>query len=217
MAQITQARDISLEDLKSQFDLQPATPQFLSQFLGQFLSERQSELSALSEFEQQLMRVQQNYLNLSGRKNFSAEAVKMVVLSPLLDLAAFYQSPFGLQTEESVELISKDESFTVSGKIDVLVFLQQLWVRVIEAKSTQFDVLSALPQALTYLLNAPNREKPAYGLLINGREFVFIQLTHQPTPTYARSFALSVERSNELEQVLSILKAIRHQVLANAQ
>ncbi len=210
MAQTAQARDVSLEELKSQFGLQPAAQ-------ANFLSEWQGELSAPSEFEQQqLIRVQQNYLNLSGRKNFSEEAVKMVVLSPLLDLAAFYQSPFGLRTEESVELISEDEGFTVKGKIDVLVFLQQLWVLVIEAKSTQFDVLSALPQALTYLLNAPSREKPAYGLLVNGREFVFVKLTHQPTPTYARSFALSVERSNELEQVLSILKAIRHQVLANA-
>ena len=210
MAQTAQARDISLEDLKSQFGLQPAAQ-------ADFFSEWQGELLALSEVEQrQLGRVQQNYLNLAGRRNFSEEAVKMVVLSPLLDLAAFYQSPFGLQTEESVELISEDEGFTVRGKIDVLVFLQQLWVLVIEAKSTQFDVLSALPQALTYLLNAPNREKPAYGLLVNGREFVFVKLMHQPTPTYARSFALSVERSSELAQVLSILKAIRHQVLANA-
>lgn len=214
MAQTAQARDISLEDLKSQFSLQPAAQ---ADFFSEWQSEWQGELSALSELEQQqLIRVQQNYLNLSGRRNFSEEAVKMVVLSPLLDLAAFYQSPFGLQTEESVELISEDEGFTVRGKIDVLVFLQRLWVLVIEAKSTQFDVLSALPQALTYLLNAPNREKPAYGLLVNGREFVFVKLMHQPTPTYARSFALSVERSNELAQVLSILKAIRHQVLTNA-
>lgn len=214
MAQTAQARDISLEDLKSQFSLQPAAQ---ADFFSEWQSEWQGELSALSELEQQqLIRVQQNYLNLSGRRNFSEEAVKMVVLSPLLDLAAFYQSPFGLQTEESVELISEDEGFTVRGKIDVLVLLQRLWVLVIEAKSTQFDVLSALPQALTYLLNAPNREKPAYGLLVNGREFVFVKLMHQPTPTYARSFALSVERSNELAQVLSILKAIRHQVLTNA-
>ena len=210
MAQTAQARDISLEDFKTQFGLQPAIQ-------ADFLSEWQGDLSALSELEQQqLIRVQQNYLNLSGRKNFSEEAVKVVVLSPLLDLAAFYRSPFGFQTEESVELVLEDEGFTVRVKIDALVFLRQLWALVIEAKSTQFDVLSALPQALTYLLNAPNREKPAYGLLVNGREFVFVKLTHQPTPTYARSFALSVERSNELEQVLSILKAIRHQILANA-
>jgi hypothetical protein len=208
MAQTIQARDVSLEELRSQFNLQPAPH-------PDFFSEWQGELSEPSQFEQQqLARLQQNYLNLSGHKNFSEEAVKMVVLSPLLDLAAFYQAPFGLQTEESVELISEDEGLIVRGKIDVLVVQQRLWVLVIEAKSTQFDVLSALPQALTYLLNAPNRDKPAYGLLVNGREFVFVKLMHQPTPTYARSFALSIERDNELAQVLSTLKMIRQKVLA---
>jgi len=137
----------------------------------------------------------------------------MVVLSPRLDLAAFYQAPFGLQTEESSELTSEDEGLIVKGKIDVLVVRQALWVLVIESKSTQFDVLSALPQTLTYLLNAPEREKPVYDLLVNGREFVFVKLEHKPSLIYARSFALSIERNNELEQVLSILKLIQRKIL----
>ncbi len=46
-----------------------------------------------------------------------------------------------------------------------------------ESKNTQFDVVSALPQALAYMLAAPNPETPVYGLLVNGREFVFIKPT----------------------------------------
>lgn len=206
MTLISQAKDISLDELHSEFNLQPVPSQG-------FFDEWRQDLPVLSEFERsQLARLQQNYANLSGR-NFSEEAVKMVVLSPLLDLAELYRAPFRLYTEESVEITSEDEGRILKGKIDVLVIRQQLWVLTIESKSTRFDVLTALPQALTYMLSAPDRDKPAYGLLVNGREFVFVKLVHEPTPTYARSFALSIERDNDLEQVLSILKTIRDNTL----
>lgn len=76
---------------------------------------------------------------------------------------------------------------------------------VIESKSTKFDVVTALPQALAYMLDTPNTEKPTFGLLVNGREFVFIKLIKQQ-PKYARSYALSIEKDSELQQVLSVLK-----------
>ena len=94
----------------------------------------------------------------------------------------------------------------------MLVIRKQLWVLAIESKSTRFDVMIALPQGLAYMLSAPNRDRPAYGLLVNGREFVFLKLEHSPTPAYARSFALSIERDDELEQVLGILKAIGEKI-----
>ncbi|MEL6381694.1 MAG: type I restriction endonuclease subunit R, partial [Cyanobacteria bacterium J06626_18] len=147
--------------------------------------------------------------------NFSEEAVKMVILSPLLDLAGFYQAPFSIQTEESVEITAQDEETIVRGTIDVLVVQQQLWVLVIESKSTRFDVLTALPQALAYMLKTPNEVRPTYGLLVNGREFVFVKLIQEPTPTYARSFALSLDREDELEKVLGILKKVQQKILGN--
>lgn len=207
MAQLIQAKDISLEDLQIQFNLQTTSQK-------NFFSEWQVSLPTLTEPEkQQLARVQQNYSNLSIRKNFSEEAVKMVILSPLLDLAGFYQAPFSIQTEESVEITAKDEETIIRGTIDVLVVQQQLWVLVIESKSTRFDVLTALPQALACMLKTPNKMRPTYGLLVNGREFVFVKLIQEPTPTYARSFALSLERENELEKVLGILKKIQQKIL----
>ncbi len=161
MVQTAQAKDISLKTLQAQFGLQKVPYQ-------DFFEEWQEEFSPLSEFEQQqLARVQKNYMNLAEDKLFSEESVKMVVLSPLLDLAEFYQAPFSLLTEESVEIAAEDEDTVFKGKIDVLVALQRFWALVIESKSARFNVLLALPQALTYMLGAPNREKPAYGLLVN--------------------------------------------------
>ena len=206
MVQTTQAKEITLETLQDQFDLQKVPSQ-------DFFEEWQEEFPPLSEFEQhQLARVQKNYMNLAEDKPFSEESVKMVVLSPLLDLAEFYQAPFSLLTEESVEIAAEDEGTLFKGKIDVLVALQRFWALVVESKSARFNVLLALPQALTYMLGAPNREKPAYGLLVNGPEFVFVKLAHYPTPHYARSFPLLIERG-ELPQVLGMLKRIRREIV----
>ncbi|MEM9220529.1 MAG: type I restriction endonuclease [Cyanobacteria bacterium P01_F01_bin.150] len=211
MTQLLQARDISLDELHEQFGLRRTSEK-------SFFPEWQEAASSSSDSEQtKLRRVQENYLNLANRKNFSEEAVKMVVLSPLLDLAGFYQAPFALETEDSVEIIATDSDLLVKGKIDVLVVRHKLWILVIESKSTQFDVLTALPQALTYMLGNPQPNNPVYGLLVNGREFVFIKLTNagetNSNPIYARSYALSLERNGDLKQVLETLKVIRKKVL----
>ncbi|MDF5730967.1 MAG: type I restriction endonuclease subunit R [Rhizonema sp. PD38] len=193
MLQTIQARDISLYELEEKFALQLAQEE-------QFFTEWTDNLPLLTETEKlSLKRLKSNYLNLTKRRPMSEEAVKMVVLSPLLDLAGFYQSPFEIETEKSLEISAEDDSVIVKGKIDVLIIQQRFWVLVIESKSTRFDVLTALPQALAYMLDTPNVEQPTFGLLVNGREFVFVKLLQQGQPKYARSFALSIEKENELQ------------------
>lgn len=200
MAQIVKARDISLYDLEEKFGLELNTDTLL-------FKEGLENLPALTEAEKQsLERVKSNYLNLTKRRFMSEEAVKMIVLSPLLDLAGFYQPPFEIETETPIEISAEDEGVIVKGNIDVLVVQKRFWVLVIESKSTKFDVMTALPQALAYMLDNPLPELPTFGLLVNGREFVFLKLIHQEKPQYIRSYALSIERDNELQHILSILK-----------
>ncbi|MGD1912168.1 MAG: type I restriction endonuclease [Rivularia sp. (in: cyanobacteria)] len=195
-----QARDISLYELEEKFGLQHSTE-------TDCFTEWTNNLPPLTETEKQsLKRVQSNYFNLNRRRVISEEAVKMVVLSPLLDLADFYQSPFEIETETSVEILAEEEGVKLKGNIDVLVVQKNFWILVIESKSTKFDVMIALPQALAYMLNSPNREKPTFGLLVNGREFVFVKLVQEDKIKYARSYALSIEKDDEFEQVLKILK-----------
>lgn len=173
MVQIIQARDISLYELEEKFGLQLTTD-------SNFFREWTENLPTLTDAEKQAVeRVKSNYLNLNQRRLMSEEAVKMVVLSPLLDLAGFYQPPFEIETETSVEISAEDEGFIVKGNIDVLVIQKRLWVLVIESKSSKFDVMVALPQALAYMHNNPNIPQPTFGLLINGREFVFVKLMQQ--------------------------------------
>jgi predicted type IV restriction endonuclease len=207
MVQIIQARNISLYELEENFGLQLVTN-------ADFFTEWTNDLPSLNDAENfSLERVKTNYLNLTQRRPMSEEAVKMVVLSPLLDLAGFYQPPFEIETEKSTDIFAEDESIIVKGNMDVLVIQKRLWVLVIESKSTVFDVMTALPQALAYMLDTPNLKLPTFGLLANGREFVFVKLVHQEKPKYARSYALSIERDAELQQVLSVLKCISQLIL----
>ncbi|MGB3759303.1 MAG: type I restriction endonuclease [Rivularia sp. (in: cyanobacteria)] len=202
MVQIIQARDTSIYELEEKFGLQLSTD-------TDFFTEWTDNLPSLTDIEKQsLKRVQSNYFNLTRRRLISEEAVKMVVLSPLLDLAGFYQPPFEIETETSVEILAEEEGVKLKGNIDVLVVQKNFWILVIESKSTKFDVMVALPQALAYMLNSPNREKPTFGLLVNGREFVFVKLMQEEQKKYARSYALSIEKDNDFEQVLSVLKRV---------
>jgi len=207
MVQTIQARNISLYELEEKFGLQLVTN-------ADFFIEWANDLPLLNDAEIfSLERVKTNYLNLTQRRPMSEEAVKMVVLSPLLDLAGFYQPPFEIETEKSTDIYAEDESIIVKGNIDVLVIKKRLWVLVIESKSTVFDVMTALPQALAYMLDTPNVKQPTFGLLANGREFIFVKLIQQEKPKYARSYALSIERDTEIQQVLSVLKRISQLIL----
>ena len=192
MVQTIQAREVSLEKLGEKFRLQLITD-------SQFFLEWRDNLPSLTDEEKRcLARVRRNYFNLVNRRPLLEEAVKMVILSPLLDLAGFFQPPFSIRTETSVEIFAEDKGLIVKGKIDVLVLRERLWILVIESKSTKFDVMEALPQALAYMLNNPKSDRPKFGFLVNGREFVFVKLQQADVPRYGRSYALSIERENEL-------------------
>ena len=200
---MVQAKDLTLYDVENRFSLQRTTD-------PQFFTEWSEELPPLTDLEQQLLdRVQSNYFSLIQRRPMLESAVKMVVLSPLLDLAGFYQLPFEMVTEESVTISAVDDGELVQGRIDVLVLQNQFWFLVIESKRAKFDALEALPQALTYMMASPHPEKPIFGLITNGRFFIFIKLTRQKSSKYALSKAFSIlNPGNDLYEVLKVLKKL---------
>ena len=200
MVQTIQAQDITLEELQENFGLQLTTD-------SEFFLEWQDNLPSLNNEEKRsLERVRSNYFNLVNRRPLLEEGVKLVILAPLLDLAGFFQSPFSITTETSVEISDEDNDVIVRGRIDVLVLQQRFWILVIESQRTKFDVTTALPQALVYMLKNSQNNRPTFAFLLNGREFVFVKLQKANVPIYSRSYALSIEKENELEQVLAGLK-----------
>ena len=211
MVQTLQASRLNLYDVETKFHVrQGEADNFFTQLL--------QDAPALSESEKQILdRTRQQYLYLAKRPLLEV-TVKMVTLSPLLSLAGFYEPPFYTTLEESIEVVSQDGAETVRGQIDVLVLQNTIWVVVIEAKSIQYDVMMALPQALTYMMASPNRspDKQLFGMITNGREFRFIKLNSELELTYTLSKVFSLSESeNHLYDVLQILKAIAQIILGN--
>ncbi|WGV28045.1 type I restriction enzyme HsdR N-terminal domain-containing protein [Halotia branconii] len=199
MVQVTQGKDITLAQLIDDFGLQLADNK-------QFFSEWQQDLPDLSESEKELLNeVKAEYLHLS-KYPVLEPVVKMVVLSPLLRLAGFYQPPFYIASEQEVEIWSEDEGTIVRGRIDILVFHPPLWVLVIEAKRAQYSLVPAIPQALADMLGNSDTGKPTFGFVTNGQEFQFIKLMKQDTAKYALSYTFFLNREEDIYTVVKVLK-----------
>ncbi|MBD2679606.1 MULTISPECIES: restriction endonuclease subunit R [Nostoc] len=203
MVQTIQAKEITLLDLENSFGLQLVEDE-------QFFREWQENLPEITDTEKkQLDRVKASYANLLKYPPLLENTVKMVVLSPLLDLADFYLSPFHVKSEKSVEVTADDEGVTVKGQIDVLILFEQLVVVVIESKQAAFSVEVGKAQLLAYMLALSNTDKPIYGLITNGGSFIFVKLVKQETPKYALSRLFYIfNPGNELYTVLRVLKRL---------
>ena len=203
MVQTIQARNVALYDLETHFKIEWVED-------DQFFREWQDDLPEINDAEKQrLDRVKASYRNLLKHPPLLENTVKMVVLSPFLDLADFYLAPFHVTSEKSVEIIDEDEGVIVRGQLDVLALFQEFWVVVIESKKAAFSLEVGIPQLLAYMLANLSADRPTYGLLMNGSSFLFVKLVKRETAQYAfsRKFYL-FNPGNDLYSVLSILKRL---------
>ena len=99
-----------------------------------------------------------------------------------------------------------DDSLAVQGRIDILVFKDELWLLVIESKRAEFSPKVGIPQVLSYMLASPKKTSPVYGLVTNGTDFVFLKLSFQGVPRYGRSRQFILGQDHDLERVLQVLK-----------
>lgn len=175
---------------------------------SQFFTEWMADLPALSEAEQtRLEQVRQNYLYQISDGSLLEETVKMVVLSPLLELAGFYQAPYRFKTEVSVDIVAQgDNDEILRGRIDVLVLQAKLWIVLIESKKTTFDLELAIPQTLAYMAIHPNPEQPLYGMIANGSSYLFVK-------TLGKQYGISdlfATRSQYLNNLSGVLRILKH-------
>ncbi|MFN6515547.1 MAG: restriction endonuclease subunit R, partial [Nostoc sp. CreGUA01] len=128
MVQFIQAQNIGLAYLEERFNLQLAEDEA-------FFTEWLENLPEITDLEKQdLDKVKLHFLRLVRRPPLSEETVKLVVLSPLLNLAGFYDEPFYIRGEQSIEISAEDKGEVIRGRIDILVIQEQLWILVIESK-----------------------------------------------------------------------------------
>lgn len=180
----------------------------------EFFTEWLAELPALEEMERsRLDQVRRHYLYQSADGPLLEETIKMVVLSPLLEIAGFYQAPYKFRAEMSIEVeVLGDRDQVWRGRIDGLVLQERLWVVLIEAKKTIFDLELALPQTLAYMAASPNGEQPLFGLITNGSSYLFVKLLNQ---RYGVSdlFSTRSQHRNNLYEVLGILRHLGQLVI----
>jgi Type I restriction enzyme R protein N terminus (HSDR_N) len=172
-----------------------------------FFSEWLNLPSTLSNLDRdRLDRIRQNYLYQSTDGILLEETIKMVLLSPLLELAGFYQSPYKFRAEVSVEMEAiGDLDEILRGRIDTLVLQNRLWIVLIEAKKATFDLELALPQTLAYMAANPQPERPLFGMITNGSSYLFIKLLDRKYGT-SDLFATRSQHRNNLYEVLEILR-----------
>ncbi len=199
MVQTVPASKVTLYDLEKRFQLQQVKD-------SSFFEEWQQDLPSITAVERQrLERVEASVENLE-RHSVRENTVKLAVLAPLIDLSGLFLPPFYVSTEESVNIEATDDDFVVQGRIDILVLKEALWLLVIESKRTTFSLQVGVPQVLSDMLAAPQRDHPVYGLVTNGTDFVFLKLTFDGVPRYGKSRQFVLGQDQDLEQVLKIMK-----------
>jgi hypothetical protein len=154
---------------------------------GRFGLERSEAESFFAEWQQdwpellggdraKLLEMRQRYIYQRTQGHLLEGTVLLLMASPLLAIAGFYDPPFRVRAEESVQLQLTDAEEVLQGRIDVLVLSENFWVVVLEAKKTALSVWVALPQTLAYLMANPTPEKPSFALVTNGDELLFVKL-----------------------------------------
>jgi hypothetical protein len=203
MSIVLNASELTLNDLHKQFAITRITE-------SAFFPEWCTALPALTEVEQIMLdRVQRNFLDQLAARSIIEETVKMVVISPLLDLAGFYRSPYGIESEVPIQVVIPSEDGILQGRIDTLIVQHKLWILAVESKRTQLSLHVALPQAIAYLLATPIEQTTAFGLVTNGSEFMFIKFDRTTGLHYDLSNIFSLlNRGNDLYIVAQILKQL---------
>ena len=173
-----------------------------------FFNEWLTELPTVTNTEQQrLDQIKQRYFYHRQYGHLLENAVNFLVISPILELAGFYDPPFHLRSEVSVKFELEDKDKTVyQGRIDSLVVKDNLWVILVEAKRTSFNMTVALPQALTYLATH-SQTYPCYAWVSNGEYSMFVKCDRH-TYAFSDDFSLN-RRQNELYNVLQILNRLK--------
>ena len=205
-----QAKDIDLRVLIENFGIQLVED-------DQFFREWQEDLPELTSLDKQLLdKVKAGYINLLNYPPLLEDIVRIAVLDPILFIGDFYLAPFYVKSETPVDIASEDEGVIVRGRIDTLVLRDQLWVMVIESKRAAFSIEEGLAQILAYMLGNPHSEKPNFGMISTGSDFVFVKLVKGEIPHYALSKGFMTRNpGNELYDVLSILKHLTQLVNSN--
>ncbi len=206
---VLNARNLSLQDVQRLFGFQEQYSDSFTPYLS---------LEQLTEAEQQeVAQIRNDFRRYLTSGKVSEGQVKFLVLAPLLRLAGFYRYPIEIILEEDIADIEiEDEDTIVKGRLDILAVTKAkiskanayFWVLLIESKNSQIDVLTGLPQLLTYAYKSLESQKSVWGLTTNGRSYQFVYIQQGNPPIYQLMPELNLMESSRAVELLQVLKAI---------
>ncbi|MBW4573639.1 MAG: restriction endonuclease subunit R [Tolypothrix carrinoi HA7290-LM1] len=206
---ILNARNLSLEDVQRLFGFQEQYADSFTPLLS---------LEPLTELEQQeLLQIQNDFRRYLTAGKVSEGQVKFLVVAPLMRLAGFYRYPIEILLEEDIaEIEIEDEDIKIKGRFDILAVTKAkrtkantyFWILLIESKNSQVDILTGLPQLLTYAYKTLEHQESVWGLTTNGRSYLFVNIKHGNPPNYYLMPELNLMEKERSNQLLQVLKAI---------
>jgi len=193
----------TLEDAENRFGIMRVESE-------QFFPEWRVGLPEITEAEKASIDIlRRRYVYHRSGGDLLEGTVMLLLVSPLLALCGFYDPPFRIKAESSVELVLNDGEEILRGRIDVLILQNIFWVMVLESKKTTISIWSAVPQSLAYLMANPNPNRPVFGMVTNGDDILFLKLTQMNEAQYDTSRIFAPFASvQELYNVVQILKRI---------
>lgn len=205
MVQAISKQIVSLNQVHERFGLRRAEddPCGICKAVRFFIEWRENLTQLSAEEKVRLDQIKQRYEYQQADSPLFEETVKLLIVSPLLDLAGFYEPPFRFRTETPVSFEFDDDE-TIQGCIDALIIQQQFWVLVIEAKQTRASIEVGIPQLLTYMMASPDAQQAVFGMVTNGSSFAFAKIFEQ-SYDFSDVYSL-ISRRNQLYEVLSVLK-----------
>ena len=194
----------SLADAETRFDLRRTEDE-------DFFPEWCEDLPPLTDAERaSLDLVRRRFIYHRQDGDFTEGTVTLLIGSPLLEMSGFYDDPFNMRGEASIDLVLDDETIEpLRGRIDVLTMQDRFWVVILESKRTTISATTALPQTLAYMMANPHPPQPVFGMVTNGDDIFFVKLTQTGNLQYAISRVFApFASSRELYKAAQVLKNI---------
>lgn len=197
----------SLREVQETFGLSRTDdPEFFTEWLDAL-----PELSRQEEWA--LDRLKTRYFYYAEDGSITEGTIGLMILAPLLELLGVCDPPYKIRNEKSVQVElddpDEDENLVLSGRIDSLVIQDGLWILVIEAKRYGFNVSLAVPQLLAYMMSQPLPDRPLYGMVMNGEDYLFVKLDPlQRRYDLSDKLTLVRRRGNTLHEVVRVLKGL---------
>jgi hypothetical protein len=179
-----------------------------------FFPEWQQDLPELTVANQEMLdRTRQRFRYHREAGQVTEGMVNAIVVSPLLEIAGFYDPPFRLRAEQSIEIETAQADRVLRGRIDFLVMQDGFWQVVIESKETTFDIEVGIPQLLTDMMAVPSQQSALFGMVTNGSSFVFVKLDRSQAQYDFSDVYTMLSRANPLYPVLQILQRVAQRIV----